>query len=84
MRIRASGSPNPGTGRPQYVSSRKRATFSRATFSRQATRRGQRRQATISAVSSASAAARSTPYFSRSLSSRFETTISPPIPIVPR
>ena len=55
-RIRASGSPNPGTGRPQYVSSRNRATFSRATRSRHSTNRGQRWHSTISAVSAASAA----------------------------
>ena len=42
-RIRASGSPKPGTGRAQYVSSRKRATFSSATSSRHATSRGHRR-----------------------------------------
>ena len=40
-RIRAAGSPKPGTACAQYVSSRKRATLTRACSSRQATRRGQ-------------------------------------------
>ena len=55
IRIRAVGSPNPGSGRPQYVSSRNRATFSRATRSRHSTSRGHRRHSTISAVSAARA-----------------------------
>src|SRR3712207_6687510 len=50
----ASGSPKPGTGRPQYSSPVKAALFSRATFSRQATSRGQRRQETTSRCSSLS------------------------------
>src|SRR5262245_54736584 len=37
-----------GTGRPQYSESRKRRTLLRATASRYSTRRGQRRQSTIS------------------------------------
>src|SRR5262245_39274376 len=41
-------SPKLGTGLPQYSQSRKRRTFSRATSSRYCTRRGQRRQSTIS------------------------------------
>ena len=52
---RASGSPNPGTGRPQYSSSRNDARFSRATCSRHSTSRGQARHSTISAVTAASA-----------------------------
>ena len=48
MSTRARGSPNPGTGRPQYVSSRNAARFSRATCSRHSTRRGHARQSTIS------------------------------------
>ena len=40
---RASGSPKPGTGRPQYSSSRNAARFSVATCSRHATSRGQAR-----------------------------------------
>src|SRR4051812_31577629 len=55
MRIRASGSPNPGSGRPQYGSSLNLATFSRATSSRQPTSRGHRKQFTISVESSVSA-----------------------------
>ena len=47
-RTRARGSPNPGTGRPQYGWSAKRATFSRATCSRQATSLGHRRHTTMS------------------------------------
>src|SRR6266704_6726275 len=43
-RSRAAGSPNPGTGRAQYVQARKRATLSRPTRSRCSTRRGQSRQ----------------------------------------
>ena len=39
---RAAGSPKPGIGRPQYVSSANAARFSRATCSRHATSRGQR------------------------------------------
>ena len=58
MSRRAAGSPNPGSGRPQYVSPACRATFSRATSSRHATRRGHARQATISAVNAASPASR--------------------------
>src|SRR3954469_6916697 len=57
-RILASGSPKPGTGRAQYVSSRKRATFSRATSSRHATSRGHLLHSTISAVGPARSAAR--------------------------
>ena len=45
---RAAGSPKPGTGRPQYSSAANDARFSRATCSRHATSRGQRRQATTS------------------------------------
>src|SRR5256886_10929058 len=48
MRTSASGSPNPGTGRPQYSQSRNAARFVRATRSRYRTRRGHRRHATIS------------------------------------
>ena len=90
IRIRPSASPNPGTGRPQYSSSRKRATFSRATSSRHATSRGQRRHATISAVSARSAArsvpeaASATTYWSSSLSSRRDTTYRPANPITSR
>ena len=43
--MRAAGSPKPGIGRPQYVSSRNAARFSTATCSRHATRRGQARHA---------------------------------------
>ena len=50
----ACGSPKPGTGRPQYSSSRNAARFSAATCSRHATSRGQARQATISRSSRAS------------------------------
>ncbi len=50
-RIRASAGPNPGTGRPQYVSSRKRATLTLACSSRQSTSRGQAKQSAISASS---------------------------------
>ena len=46
--IRACGSPKPATGRPQYRSPAYAARFSRATCSRQATSRGQRRQPSIS------------------------------------
>jgi hypothetical protein len=46
-RTRASGSPNPGTGLPQYSSERKARRFSHATRSRHSTRRGHRRQRTI-------------------------------------
>ena len=87
-RIRASGSPNPGTGRPQYVSSRNRATFSRATRSRHSTSRGQRRHATISAVNAASAArsviGRRPAYLSSSLSSRRDVIASPTTPMIVR
>src|SRR5256885_15516827 len=48
MRTSASGSPNPGTGRPQYSQSRNAARFVRATRSRCRTRRGHRRHATTS------------------------------------
>ena len=44
--MRAPGSPKPGTGRARYVSPRKRAGGFAAASSRQATRRGQARQAT--------------------------------------
>ena len=57
---RAAGSPKPGIGRPQYVSSANAARFSRATSSRHATSRGQRRQATISRLELRQAARRST------------------------
>ena len=50
---RAAGSPNPGSGRPQYSCSANAARRSRATCSRQATRRGQRRQSPISSASAA-------------------------------
>jgi hypothetical protein len=50
---RAEGSPNPGSGRPQYSSPAKQARRSRATSSRHATRRGHRLQSAISAPSSA-------------------------------
>src|SRR2546428_8365082 len=50
MRTSASGSPNPGTGRPQYSQSRNAARFVRATRSRYRTRRGHRRHATTSAT----------------------------------
>ena len=49
----ASGSPKPGTGRPQYSSSAWAAFFSLATLSRHSTRRGHERQAVISASSAA-------------------------------
>jgi hypothetical protein len=57
---RAVASPNPGSGRPQYVSSANRATFSCATCSRHATRRGHFLQTTTSAsmVASVSGMAR--------------------------
>src|SRR5262249_18697626 len=54
--MRAAGSPKPGIGRPQYVSSRKAARFSRATCSRHATRRGQRRHAVTDSLSAGNAA----------------------------
>ena len=54
--MRAAGSPKPGTGRPQYVSSRNAARFSTATCSRHATSRGQARQATTSASTAVSSA----------------------------
>src|SRR3989454_12484340 len=47
-RTSAFGSPNPGTGRPQYSQSRNAARFVRATCSRYRTRRGHRRHATTS------------------------------------
>src|SRR5215469_16265924 len=50
-RMRAAGSPKPGTGRPQYVQSRNRATRSAATRLRWATSRGHSRQRTSRAVS---------------------------------
>src|SRR5439155_23366220 len=49
---RAAGSPNPGTGRAQYVHVPNRRTLIRATSSRHATSRGQARHSTISACSS--------------------------------
>jgi hypothetical protein len=52
--IVATGSPKPGSGRPQYSSEANAARRSRATCSRHDTRRGQRRQATISSASLAS------------------------------
>src|SRR5919206_54562 len=55
---RASGSPKPGMGRPQYVSPRNDDRGLAATSSRQATRRGQRRHSTTSAVMAANAAFR--------------------------
>src|SRR5690606_9259113 len=45
---RARGSPNPGTGRPQYVSWRKATRFSRATCRQYVRRRGQRSQLMMS------------------------------------
>ena len=69
---RAAGSPKPGTGRPQYSSPANDARFSRATCSRHATSRGQRRQATTSCSRRARSGARprrharwSTPSISR-------------------
>src|SRR3954471_10526497 len=53
MMTRASGSPKPGIGRPQYSSPANDARLTRATSSRQATRRGQRRHSTTCASSSA-------------------------------
>ena len=58
MSTRACGSPKPGTGRPQYVSSRNDARFSRATCSRHSTRRGHARHPTISSVERAQSAGR--------------------------
>ena len=58
--MRASGSPKPGTGRPQYVSSRNAARFSAATRSRHSTSRGHARQVTISSASASSESSRST------------------------
>src|SRR5262249_5815254 len=49
--MRAAGSPKPGTGRPQYVQSRNRATRSAAMRLRWATSRGHSRQRTSRAVS---------------------------------
>ena len=88
-RIRASGSPKPGTGRPQYVSSRKRATFSRATRSRHSTSRGQRRHATISRRQArrgppGRSSARRPAYLSSSLSSRRDVIASPITPMIVR
>ena len=51
MTSRAAGSPNPGTGRPQYSSSRYEARFSLATCSRHATNLGHWRQATMRSLS---------------------------------
>src|SRR5439155_12724313 len=48
IRTLASGTPNPGTGRPQYTQSRKAARFVRATRSRYRTSRGHWQHATIS------------------------------------
>src|SRR5580692_10617999 len=48
IRTRASGSPNPGTGLPQYSQSRYARRFSRATCSRYSTSRGHRVHATTS------------------------------------
>ena len=56
---RAAGSPNPGTGRPQYSWSAKRATLVRAASSRHATNRGHARQATTSASIRSSPVSRS-------------------------
>src|SRR3954466_3862588 len=53
MMTRACGSPKPGIGRPQYSSPANDARLTRATSSRQATRRGQRRHSTTFASSSA-------------------------------
>src|SRR5262249_37600567 len=50
---RARGSPKPGTGRPQYSSSRNAARFVHATSSRHATSRGHARQPVMSASSRA-------------------------------
>ena len=47
MAMRAFGSPNPGTGLPQYVSFRKAARFSRAMRSQYRRRREQRSQLAI-------------------------------------
>ncbi len=52
--MRAAGSPNPGTGRPQYSSSANAARFSVATCSRHCTRRGQRRHPAIDSARPAS------------------------------
>src|SRR5437868_8032396 len=52
---RAAGSPNPGTGRAQYVQVSNRRTFVRATSSRHRTRRGQARHSTMRACRSRSA-----------------------------
>ncbi len=56
-----SGSPKPGTGRAQYSWSANARRFTRPTSSRQATSRGQARQATISASRASSPRARSSP-----------------------
>jgi hypothetical protein len=48
---RASGSPKPGTGRPQYVHPAKAARFSTATCSRHETNRGHARHDVISVLS---------------------------------
>src|SRR3990172_11812431 len=47
------GSPKPGTGRPQYASSRKRLTLTRAPGRHRGRRRGQRSQATTSRLTRA-------------------------------
>src|SRR5258706_3382441 len=52
---RAAGSPKPGTGRAQYVCSETLRTLTRATSSRQATRRGHARHATMRDCKSRSA-----------------------------
>ncbi len=55
--MRAAGSPNPGTGRPQYSSSANAARFSVATCSRHCTKRGQRRHSAIDSARPASSSA---------------------------
>src|SRR5699024_1622098 len=55
--IAASGSPKPGTGRPQYSSSRKAARLVCATSSRHSTSRGQAAQSTTFSSSSATSRA---------------------------
>jgi hypothetical protein len=63
--IRESAGPSPGTGRPQYSSDRNEARLTRATSSRQVTRRGQARQPEIRSSRTGSSrvlrAARATP-----------------------
>ena len=84
-RIRASGSPNPGTGRPQYGSSRNRLTFSRATRSRHSTSLGHRRHATISVGQRREPRpVRHDRYLSSRMSSRRDATTSPTRPITVR